>query len=132
MTGSPGPRAKSQPGCLVSALWFVCVGSWASLIAVTVAWLCMATVIGIPLGVAIINKIPWIVALRTPDQAGVQPIKVTTETTVRARGVTTSVTTTVIVDPVPPPRQRSFLVRAVWFVAIGCWASTASRSAAGH
>ena len=59
-------QQKRSPGCLISVLWYIFIGWWASGIAVF-AWLCMLTIVGIPLGVAIINRIPKIVALREPE-----------------------------------------------------------------
>ena len=99
---------RRGPGCIVSSLWYILVGWWASFVAVTVAWFCMSTVIGIPLGVAIINSIPKIVALREPSQAGVQIITLS-DTTVIATGQI----------------QHNIIIRAIWFLLVGWWLSAA-------
>jgi len=101
-------QQKRQPGCLVQVIWFLLVGSWLSLLAVMVAWLCMLTVVGIPLGIAIVNKLPKLVALREPRSA--KPVTVVTT------GAATVVTTGAV-------RQHPFVIRAVWFVLVGWWAS---------
>lgn len=88
----------------------------------------MLTIVGLPLGVAIINKIPWIVAPRKPSQANVKPLQTkpvvtTTVVTTVTRDGTTNVTTVVTPEATSQPKQRSFLVRAIWFVFVGWWAS---------
>ena len=100
-------QQKKGPGCLVQLIWFILVGSWLSLLAVALAWLLMATIVGIPLGIAIINKLPKIVALREPGEDGLLIIVAGDTTVVTTAGVT----------------QHSFLVRAIWFVLIGLWFS---------
>jgi len=99
---------NAGPGCLVQVAWFVFVGWWLSAAAVSVAWLCMMTVIGMPLGILIINKMPKLVALREPGQVGVQVVRV---------GDTT------VVDVGARPKQRPFLVRAIYFILVGWWFS---------
>ena len=98
-------RKKSGPGCLTQVLWFVFVGWWASLAAVTLAWGLMVTIIGIPLGIAIVNKMPKIVALREPSQTGLQIIQTGNVTIIQNAQV----------------NQRSFLIRALYFVLFGWW-----------
>ncbi|MFB6106516.1 MAG: YccF domain-containing protein [Halobacteriaceae archaeon] len=87
----------AQRSLLVRALWFVLVGWWLTPVVVNVAWLLNATVVGIPLGVKLVNLVPTVLTLREPRS---------------------------VVDPESPGRgQRSLLVRAAYFVFVGWWLS---------
>jgi hypothetical protein len=57
---------KSGPGCLVQALWFLFVGWWLGGILITIAWFLNITIIGLPLGMSILNNIPKVLALQEP------------------------------------------------------------------
>ena len=46
------------PNLLVRFIWWLLIGWWASGIAVTIAWIALITIIGIPLGIWIINRLP--------------------------------------------------------------------------
>ena len=81
---------------LVRALWFVVVGWWATPVVVNVAWLLNATIVGIPLGIKVLNFVPTVLSLKEPRS------RTAPET---ARG------------------QHSLAVRAVYFVFVGWWLS---------
>ncbi|EMA05845.1 YccF domain-containing protein [Haloferax denitrificans] len=86
----------SQRSFVVRAIWFVFVGWWATPAVVNVAWFLNATVIGIPLGVALINLVPTVLSLKEPKTR---------------------------LDPDSGRGQRSLVVRAVYFVFVGWWLS---------
>ncbi len=94
------------PGCLVRGLYFLFVGCWLGAIWMLVAWFLNVTIIGLPLGLAMLNRLPQIMTLR--------PVRM--QTTVTTRNGNT------YVDQVPL-RQRSFLGRALYFILIGWWFS---------
>ncbi|NHN41753.1 YccF domain-containing protein [Halorubellus sp. JP-L1] len=79
----------------VRAAYFLLVGWWLTLFAIEVAWLLNVTVVGIPIGVTIINRVPYLLTLRRRDAD------------VRSDGTA----------------QAGFLKRAVYFVLVGWWAS---------
>lgn len=89
---------RSQPGCLVQFLFFIFIGWWLGALAVSVAYLLFLTIIGIPFGVVIINKIPFLIALRN------------TEPAISIAGQNT--------------QQRNILIRIIWFFLLG-WELTA-------
>lgn len=94
------------PGCLVRGLYFIFIGVWLGLIWVLVAWFFNLTIIGLPIGLAMINRIPQIMTLR--------PVRV--QTTVEVK------------DGAPvvrqvPLQQHPFLLRAFYFIVIGFWFS---------
>jgi uncharacterized membrane protein YccF (DUF307 family) len=92
------------PGCLVQMLWFVLVGWWLGGLAISLAWLLNVTIIGLPLGMAILNNIPKLLALQEPR----------TSVAAVARG-----DGTVMVETDLP--QHGWLLRTAFFLLIGWW-----------
>ena len=87
---------KQGPGCLLQILWFVFVGWWLGAAAVTFAYFMFLLIITIPIGIAILNNVPMLMALRQPAQV-ITPY-----------------------GPVSTP-QINFVIRALWFVFVGWW-----------
>jgi uncharacterized membrane protein YccF (DUF307 family) len=99
--GGPETRVEQRP-LVVRAVWFLLVGWWATGIWLSVAWVLNVTIVGIPLGIKMINLVPLVVSLK------------------RRRG------TLVSVDGRVETRhsdQHGLLVRGLWFVFVGWWAS---------
>jgi hypothetical protein len=93
VAGPPPIILRSQAGCLVQFIYFLFIGWWLGGIALSIAYFLFLTIIGIPLGVMIINKIPYLIALRQ------------TEPIISFAGVNTP--------------QHSLLIRAIWFSLVG-------------
>ena len=104
MTGyqssQPVIAVKQGPGCLIQILWFVFIGWWLGSFAVGAAYIMFVFIITIPVGIAILNNIPKIMALREP------PKLVTPYGAVEAP-------------------QYNILLRALWFVLVGWWLAAA-------
>lgn len=83
----------AQRSLLVRALWFVFVGWWASFLVVNVAWLLMVTIVGIPFGIWLINRVPFVQSLKRRE---------------------------IVEDE--DAGGHSLLVRGVYFVLVGWWA----------
>ena len=100
MSYNPNPQpvvtVKQGPGCLIQILWFVFVGWWLGSFAIGAAYVLMLLVITIPVGIAILNNIPLLMALRQPDKL---------------------ITPYGVVDK----PQHNILVRALWFIFVGWW-----------
>ena len=85
-----------QPALLTRALWFLVVGWWLTPILVNAAWFLNATIVGIPIGIKLVNLVPTALTLKEPrsldtsDYAG---------------------------------SQHSLTVRALYFVLVGWWFS---------
>jgi uncharacterized membrane protein YccF (DUF307 family) len=80
----------------IRALWFVFVGLWAGQIWLLAAWLLNLTLIGLPLGVWMLNQLPQIMTLRQ-QRRGLQ---------------------------LPTGRSSiPFVARAIYFVLVGWWLS---------
>ena len=97
---------SSGPGCLVRGLYFLFIGWWFGLLWVIVAWFFNLTIIGLPLGLLMINRLPQVMTLRP------QRIQ----------------KTVTIIDGAPvihhaPLQQNPFLLRAAYFILVGFWLS---------
>jgi uncharacterized membrane protein YccF (DUF307 family) len=85
----------------VQALWFVVVGWWLGALAVAAAWLLNLTIIGLPLGMTILNGLPIALAMQEP------------------RGVAAVGRGGRVVERGLP--QLNLLVRTAYFLLIGWW-----------
>jgi uncharacterized membrane protein YccF (DUF307 family) len=95
------------PNLLVRFVWWLFIGWWASGIAVTVAWIALITIVGIPLGIWIINRLPSILTLRPRKRYWTLGQDERGRTVVSERG----------------RPQISWILRGLWFLLIGWWAS---------
>lgn len=98
---------SSGPNLLVRFIWWLAVGWWASGIAVGLAWLALVTIVGIPLGIWLINHLPSILTLRPRRRTWMLGQDAEGRTVISERG----------------RPQVSWLIRGVWFVLVGWWAS---------
>ncbi len=89
------------PNLLLRVLWFILVGWWLTGLLSALAWAANATIIGLPIGLWIINRLPMAATLRP------------------------SATAYWIDDGVlhPATDQHSLIARAIYFVLIGWWFS---------
>jgi len=87
---------RQQPGCLIQILWFVFIGFWLGALAIGVAYVLLLLVVTIPVGIALLNRVPQLIALRQPDRL------VTAYGEVKVR-------------------QHNFFLRALWFLFVGWW-----------
>lgn len=99
---------RGGPGCLISLIWFFFVGWWLSLAWILIAWAFIVLIVTMPIGLAMMHRVPLIASLRPPTREYV---------------VATQGTATVIQELRRP--QHPFLIRAVYFVFVGWWLSLA-------
>ncbi len=97
-------QRSGEPGCLIQILWFIIIGWWLGGLAISLAWVLNLTIIGLPLGMLILNNIPKILALQNPEKY----LK-----TISQDGKVT------IVEMNMP--QFNFFLRALFFLLIGWW-----------
>ncbi len=114
-TPAPAPALQqpvvvlAQPGgvpVLLRALYFLLVGLWLGAVWTVVAWLLMITILGLPLGLWMLNRLPQVVTLK--------PVETQTQVMV-SNGV--------VLVSWGGLRQRPFLLRALYFLTVGWWAS---------
>ena len=90
-------------GLLIRALYFILFGWWFSAIWAVVAWILCLTIIGLPFGLYMLNRLPQVVTLR-PSRSD---LVLTTTGRVVERDIA----------------QLPFLLRALYFLLIGWWLS---------
>jgi uncharacterized membrane protein YccF (DUF307 family) len=94
---------KTGPGFLVRALYFVFFGLWFSGIWAAVAWFLCITIIGLPFGLWMLNRLPQVATLRAQRS----DLVITSDGRARTLEL----------------KQPPFLLRAAYFVLIGWWLS---------
>jgi len=94
---------NSGPGLLIRALYFILFGWWFSGIWAVVAWFLCITIIGLPFGLYMLNRLPQVVTLK--------PRRSDLVLTATGHVVERSVL------------QVPFLLRAIYFLLIGWWLS---------
>ena len=100
-------ETQRNPGCLLQILWFAFVGVWLGQAWMVVAWIFMVTIIGIPIGVAMLNMLPKVFALREPTRRVM--IRTGRDGEILRREI--------------EPEQVNILLRAIYFILIGWWLS---------
>ena len=98
---------KSGPNLLVRFIWWLLVGSWASGIAIGIAWLALVSIVGIPIGIWLINRLPSILTLRPRTRRWSVDQDAEGRTIIAEGG----------------RAQTAWPIRGLWFVLIGWWAS---------
>jgi uncharacterized membrane protein YccF (DUF307 family) len=97
---------EKGPPLLLRIVWFLFVGWWLGQIAILVAWFCNATILLLPLGITLLNKLPQVFTLR-----------------MMKRRSTVEASSDLVVVRSVAPQQRPFWQRALYFVLIGWWFS---------
>lgn len=92
---------RRAPNLILRVIWFILVGWWLGGALSAIAWFLNATIIGLPLGLWIINRLPTFVTLRPQEQ----------DMWVDGGVVTYG------------KPQRLFPLRAIYFILIGWWFS---------
>jgi uncharacterized membrane protein YccF (DUF307 family) len=95
---------KAEPGWLIQFLWFLAIGWWATALWVSIAWILLLPILTIPIALAMLNRVPYVVALRQPSGRNQLRFITANGTLVSLNG-----------------GQRPFLLRAVYFLVIGWW-----------
>ncbi len=96
-------RQERGVNLLLRAVYFLVFGLWFSAIWAAVAWVLCVTIIGLPLGLWMLNRLPQVTTLR--PQRGDLLVSATGE---------------IYRKNIP---QRPFLIRALWFLLVGWWLS---------
>ena len=95
------------PNLFVRFVWWLFIGWWASGIVVGLAWLSLISIIGIPIGIWLINHLPSILTLRPRHRVWTIGHDDEGRTVISERG----------------RPQLAWPLRGLWFVFVGWWAS---------
>lgn len=95
-----------QRGLFVRALYYVFVGWWLSGLMMFAAGVCIASVVLLPAGLAMVNRLPQVMTLR--------PRSIAVNAATLADGS--------MQYTVGSAQQRSMLVRTIYFCLVGWWA----------
>lgn len=95
---------QKQHGFFVRAVYFVFIGSWLGFFWLNLGFFLCFTVVLLPLGLVMLNRLPQVLTLRPSSQ----------QVNVAVAGNVTTVS-------VGGPQQQNFLIRALYFVFIGFW-----------
>jgi uncharacterized membrane protein YccF (DUF307 family) len=98
---------KSGPNLLIRMVWWLFIGWWASGLVVGIAWLALVTIVGIPFGIWLINRLPTVLTLRPRTREWSIGQDENGRTVVSEQG----------------RPQVSWPIRGIWFVLVGWWAS---------
>ncbi len=108
MSDTPLLIRQSPPPFPIRALYFILIGWWLTGLWINVAWALNATVIGLPLGLLMINRVPQVLTLK--------PVSQRATARVDENGQLVNIRTT----GVP---QHHWLLRLIYFLLIGWWVS---------
>ncbi len=97
---------QHQHGLFIRALYFLFIGWWAGLIRLNIGYFFVVTIIGLPIGLIMLNRLPLVMTLKPASQS----------VNINITGNTTNITIT------NGPQQMNFLLRALYFVFVGWWA----------
>jgi uncharacterized membrane protein YccF (DUF307 family) len=103
MQSQPVIVRNSGPGLLIRALYFILFGLWFSGIWAAVAWVLCVTIVGLPFGLWMLNRLPQVSTL--------QPSR--SDLVIANNGRVVEV----------GRRQQPFLLRALYFLLVGWWFS---------
>ena len=100
---------RESPGFpfILRVLWFIFIGWHVTFWWVLAAWLLNLTIIGMPLGLWMLNRVPLVLTLRTQRTYAVSETRPDGAVEWRTQGVP----------------QNPFILRAIYFVLIGWWFS---------
>lgn len=96
---------QRQHGLFVRALYFLFIGYWAGFIWLNIGYGLVLSVIGLPLGLMMLNRLPMVMTLKPASQS----------VNISITGNTTNIN-------IGGAQQVNFLLRALYFVFIGWWA----------
>lgn len=96
---------RQSPNILFRLIWFCVCGWWLGAWVTALGYILCVSVIGLPAGLVLLNRLPHVMTLRGSSRVvQVQATACSTQVIVGAR-----------------VRQRSFLLRGLYFFLIGWW-----------
>ena len=99
-------QQERGPGLLIRALYFIFFGLWLGGVWMTLAWLLVVSIIGLPLGLLMLNRLPQVMTLK-PVRENRYLVQKDGQWVMRSY----------------TREQPSFLARTFYFILIGWWFS---------
>jgi uncharacterized membrane protein YccF (DUF307 family) len=99
-------QQERGPGLLIRALYFIFFGLWLGGVWTTLAWLLVVSIIGLPLGLLMLNRLPQVMTLK-PVRENRYLVQKDGQWVMRSY----------------TREQPSFLARTFYFILIGWWFS---------
>jgi uncharacterized membrane protein YccF (DUF307 family) len=103
---------QSGPGFLVRALYFLFIGWWLGWFWLNIGFAFCAFIVTLPLGLIMLNRVPQILTLRPGGQRTNVQIATTMANGMMVNNVNINIGQT---------QQYNILIRAIYFLFIGCW-----------
>lgn len=100
--------AAPEPHLAIRVIWFVLIGWWLSQFVILLGWLLNVTIVLLPLGIWMLNRVPQMATLKSSRKS------------LRTR--VDAATGVQVIEMVDRP-QRPFWQRALYFLIIGWWFS---------
>jgi len=97
-------QQERGPGLLIRALYFIFFGLWLGGVWTTLAWLLVVSIIGLPLGLLMLNRLPQVMTLK-PVRENRYLVQKDGQWVMRSY----------------TREQPSFLARTFYFILIGWW-----------
>jgi uncharacterized membrane protein YccF (DUF307 family) len=107
MTTNSYVRESSGFPFILRVLWFIFIGWHVTFWWVLAAWLLNLTIIGMPLGLWMLNRVPLVLTLRTQRTYAVSETRSDGAVEWHTQGIP----------------QNPFILRAIYFILIGWWFS---------
>jgi len=101
---------QHQHSLFVRALYFFFIGWWAGLIWLNIGYFFVLTVIGLPIGLLMLNRLPLVMTLKPASQS-----------------VNINITGSITNINISGAQQTNFLLRVLYFVFVGWWAGLIGR-----
>lgn len=94
--------ANDSPSLIVRSIWFIFVGWWLTGLLLGIAWFLNLTIVGLPIGIKLINKVPKALTLKEIASSGGDEFAI---------GASTG------------GSSPSLVIRGVYFIFVGWWLS---------
>ncbi len=99
-------QARSGESLFIRAVWFIFVGWWAAYLWAMLAWFLNLTIVGLPIGIMMLNRLPAVATLRRTE-----------------RHMSADVSAGSVVVSETGPEQYAWWIRGIFFVLAGWWLS---------
>jgi hypothetical protein len=109
---------QSGHSLLIRGLYFVFVGWWAGFLWLNLGFLLCALIVTLPVGLIMLNRLPQVMTLKSAGSK--TNVNVSTVAIQSSNGSPLMMQQNINIS-VGGTQQRSFLIRALYYIFLGCW-----------